>query len=62
MEFVEQKVGGFGIIQKNEDGSISQIGLTEEQYIVFELLLAGLSNGKSFYKLPKVFDLVPAIK
>lgn len=30
MEFIEQKVGGFGIIQKNEDGSISQIGLTEE--------------------------------
>lgn len=62
MEFIEQKVGGFGIIQKNEDGSISQIGLTEEQYSMFELFLAGLSNDKPFYKLPKVFDLVPAIK
>lgn len=54
MELKEQKTGGFGIIQKNEDGTISQIGLTESQYTVFEIFLENLSP---VVRLPEEFNL-----
>lgn len=62
MTIVEQKIGGFGIVQKNKNGTISQIGLTEEQYNQFEIFLVMMSSQKPFYKLPKKYDLVPKDK
>lgn len=61
MEFKEQKVNGFGLIQKQEDGSIVQIGLTGEQYILFEIFLAKISKDKPLMKLPRQFDLIHKI-
>lgn len=58
MSYIEQKVGGFGIIQKNEDGTISQIGLTESQYKLLEFFLSSLSSQEEpLRRLPKEFNL-----
>lgn len=56
--YKEQKIGGFGIIQKNKYGTISQIGLTESQYNLFELFLSSLSSEEEpLRRLPKEFNL-----
>lgn len=54
MKVKEQEVGGFGLIQKNENGSISQIGLTESQYILLELFLSSIG---SLVRLPNEYNL-----
>lgn len=57
-QFVEQKIGGFGIIQKQEDGTICQIGLSESQYYLLEIFLSNISKEDSpLIKLPKEFNL-----
>lgn len=54
MEFKEQKIGAFGVIQKNENGEISQIGLTESQYLLFEMFLSQIG---ALIRLPPDFNL-----
>ncbi len=56
-KFIEQKVNGYGIIQKQEDGSLIQIGLTEPQYHLFELFLSTISAEKPLIKLPEEYNL-----
>ena len=51
------KNGQIGLHILIEDGTISQIGLTESQSKMLEIFLASLSNDQKLFKLPKEFNL-----
>lgn len=53
-KFKENKDNSFGIIQKQPNGVISQIGLTESQYKLFEIFLSGLGP---LYRLPIEYNM-----
>lgn len=58
LEVKEIPVGGFGIIMKTSDGTLKQIGLTESQHYMFEMLLTTMSHDKKLIQLPEQYDLI----
>lgn len=61
MKTKEIESGQFGVFQLQEDGTLSQIGLTESQSKLFNAFLAGLSSeGTPLIKLPKEYNLTLA--
>ncbi|WP_413512197.1 hypothetical protein [Myroides odoratus] len=58
MKLATEKPNGFGIIQKNADGTISQIGLTQEQYDLLEDFLFKISEKSPLPRMPKQLNLV----
>ena len=57
-KLTELKVGAIGLIQQQEDGRISQIGLTPEQSKLLQIFLASLSKESKLIKMSKDYDLV----
>ena len=47
-----------GLVQQLPCGRIRQIGTTEEQQIMLQLLLGSMSKDKPMYILPEKYDLV----
>lgn len=56
-QFENLEIGKIGLIQQNKDGSISQIGLTQEQSNLLQEMLKIISQDKPLVKLPKEYDL-----
>lgn len=48
----------FGIIEQLPCGRIRQIGTTEEQQMLLQLLLSSMSQDKPMYIMPESYDLV----
>lgn len=57
MKIKEQEIGKFGLIQLTEKG-IKQIGLTQSNYNVLEMMLAEFSKEKPLPMLPEEYDLI----
>lgn len=55
--FKDLGAGDIGIVRLEENGDIRQIGLTEEQRVLFNLFLGSLSKEKPFILLPEHFNL-----
>jgi len=51
-------VGRFGLIQEQDDSTISQFGLTEKQSKMLESFLSAMSQDRPLIKLPEDYDLV----
>ena len=56
--FKELEVGALGLIQRDETGRISQIGLTEYQSKLLQLFLASMSQEQKLIRLPESYDLI----
>lgn len=57
LKIKETPDNGFGVIMKNSNNEIKQIGLTESEYQLFEAFLGMLSKQKKLLVLPKEYDL-----
>jgi hypothetical protein len=57
-KFETVKAGEIALIQVQEDGSISQIGLTKQQSQMLNFFMATLSKEQSLLKMPSDYDLV----
>jgi len=51
-------IGAVGLVQETEDGRIRQIGLTEEQSNMLQVLVASISNGSPLVQMGEEYDLV----
>jgi hypothetical protein len=59
MEIKNAEVGRIGLIQQQDDGSIIQLGMSEEQSDMLQLLVASISSDKPLVKLPSKYNLIP---
>jgi len=50
-------VGRVGLIMQTNDGTIVQLGLTEEQSSLLQILVGSLTTEKPLYRLPAKYDL-----
>lgn len=57
-KFERAEIGSICLVQETEDGRIRQIGLTQEQNKVLQILLASLSKDTPLVKMGEEFDLV----
>jgi hypothetical protein len=57
MKIKPAEIGRLGLIQENQDGSISQIGLTHEQSEALQICVSLIADGKPLVRLPKHFNL-----
>ena len=51
-------IGAVGLVQETEDGRIRQIGLTEEQSKLLQVLVASISNVSPLLQMGEEYDLV----
>jgi hypothetical protein len=57
-KFERLNIGAVGLVQETEDGRIRQIGLTEEQSNMLQVLVASISNGSPLVQMGEEYDLV----
>ena len=57
-KFKRLNIGAIGLVQETEDGRIRQIGLTEEQSKMLQVLVASISNGSPLVQMGEDYDLV----
>ena len=62
MKFKNAHIGTIALIQQQIDGSIKQIGLTQEQSDLLQLFLSAISKESQFVLMPKEYDLTLANK
>ena len=56
--FERLDIGAVGLVQETEDGRIRQIGLTEEQSKMLQILVAQISKGSPLVQMGEEYDLV----
>ena len=56
-QFERLEIGAVGLVQETEDGRIRQIGLTEEQSRMLQILVASISNGDPLILMGEEYDL-----
>jgi hypothetical protein len=59
-KFERLDIGAVGLVQETEDGRIRQIGLTEAQSKMLQVLVASMSNGSPLLQMGEEYDLVLA--
>ena len=52
------EIGKIGLIQQQTDGSIVQLGLSQDQSDILQAFVGSLSNEKPLVKLPSEYDLI----
>jgi len=57
-QFERLSIGRVGLVQETEDGRIRQIGLTEEQSKMLQVLVASISQGDPLVQMGEEYDLV----
>jgi hypothetical protein len=57
-QFERLSIGRVGLVQETEDGRIRQIGLTEEQSKMLQVLVASISQGEPLVQMGEEYDLV----
>ena len=57
MKIENAHIGTIGLIQQQIDGSIRQIGLTQEQSELLQIFLSSISKDSKLLLLPKEYDL-----
>lgn len=57
-QFEKLNIGAVGLVQETKDGRIRQIGLTEEQSKILQLLVASISKGSPLVQMSEEYDLV----
>jgi hypothetical protein len=62
IEFKKTELGQVGLITETEDGRIIQLGMTEEQSSVLQVLVASMSREKPFIKIEGENELIPKWK
>ena len=59
MNIEKAKVGSVGLIQETEDGRIIQLGMTEEQSTMINVLVAKISEASPLQNLGKDYEMIP---
>jgi hypothetical protein len=57
-QFERLEIGQVSLVQETEDGRIRQIGLTEEQSKMLQILVASISQGSPLVQMGEEYDLV----
>jgi len=57
MEIGSIEKGKIGLIQELDDGTICQIGLTQEQSDMLQIIVSSIAMGKPLIRLPKQYNL-----
>jgi len=57
-KFERLEIGSVGLVQEAEDGRIRQIGLTEEQSKMLQILVAQISKDSPLVQMGEEYDLV----
>lgn len=57
INFETMPPGTFGLVCQSKDGTIKQIGMTQDQSQILQLFLASMSKEKPFINMPSNFDL-----
>ena len=57
-QFERLDIGAVGLVQETEDGRIRQIGMTEEQSQMLQVLVAQISKGRPLVQMGEEYDLI----
>lgn len=57
-QFERLDIGAVGLVQETKDGRIRQIGLTEEQSRLLQILVAQISKESPLVQMGEEYDLI----
>ena len=57
-QFERLEIGQVSLVQETEDGRIRQIGLSEEQSKMLQILVASISQGSPLVQMGEEYDLI----